>query len=145
MPDPVSSLSLDAWGDIAQFVIGIAGVLALLGAAAQLRSSRANARRARVYEYSDRFNQPEMIRLTARYTDYWEKHSYEDFRHLDRPIRAQWLVLPNFIEEVAALYNRNLLDRDVAAEVLGMYVEDLWASSLPLVTGQRTQRNNPWI
>jgi hypothetical protein len=62
----VSTLSLDGWGDIAQFVIAIGGVSALAGAFGQLRLSRANARRGRVYEYADRFNDPDLLRASAR-------------------------------------------------------------------------------
>jgi hypothetical protein len=142
---PILALSLDAWGDIAQLVLAITGGLALGGALVQLGITRSQARQARVYTYSDRFNQLEIIRLCARYTDFWETHSYEEYRALPRPERAEWLVLPNFLEEVAALYNRKLLDRDVAADVLGMYVEDLWTVSLPLVTGERIKRNDPTI
>lgn len=145
MAGPISALSLDAWGNISQLVLAITGILALVGAFIQLKSTRSQSRQARVYTYSDRFNQLEIIRLCARYTDFWETNSYAEFRALPRPARAEWLVLPNFLEEVGALYNRKLLDRDVAADVLGMYVEDLWTVSLPLVTGERINRNDPAI
>jgi hypothetical protein len=138
-------LSLSAWGDIAQFGIVIAGICALIGAVIQIKVMRSHARRARVYAYSDRFNQPEMIALSARYTDYWETHTYSDFMARDREGRSEWLVLANFIEEVAGLYNRKLLDRDIAAQVLGVYVEVLWKCSLPLVTGARQERKDGWL
>jgi hypothetical protein len=143
MAVPISTLSLDAWGDIAQFVIAIAGVLALLGAAAQVRLSRVNARRARVYEYADRFNQRQMLRSSAAYMDAWENDFYESFKALDRADRLEWMMLPNLIEEVAFLYNRKLLDRNVAAEILGIYVERLWTVSIPLVSELRREKNRP--
>jgi hypothetical protein len=67
----VAVLSLDGWGNIAQFVIATAGVLALAGAFAQLRLSRANARRVRVYEYADRFTDTKMLRASGEYVEYW--------------------------------------------------------------------------
>lgn len=145
MVDPTAALALYAWADVAQFVIAIAGGLALLGAAAQVRLSRANARRARVYEYADRFNEREMLRLSALYIDAWKNSSYEEFKALDRADRSESLMLPNLIEEVAFLYNRKLLDRDVAAEILGIYVERLWSVSIPLVTELRREKNNPSV
>jgi hypothetical protein len=49
-------LSLDGWDDIAQFVIAIGGVGALIGVYLQLRLGHATSRRARVYDYADCFN-----------------------------------------------------------------------------------------
>jgi hypothetical protein len=135
-----ATLSLDGWGDIAQFVIAIAALLALLGAVAQVKAVRSTARRARAYEYSDRFNRPETILMSARYTEFWEHNSYEDFAALPREDRSEWLVLPNLIEEAAAMYNRNLVDRDVTAEVLGPLAEAMWTRSIPLVVGSRKSR-----
>jgi hypothetical protein len=140
-----ATLSLDGWGDIAQFVIAIAALLALLGAVAQVKAVRSTARRARAYEYSDRFNRPETILMSARYTDYWEHNTYEDFAALTRENRSKWLVLPNLIEEVAAMYNRNLVDRDITAEVLGPLAEAMWRRSIPLVVGSRKSRKDRWV
>jgi len=51
--------------------------------------------------------------------------------------------MANLIEEVAFLYNRNLLDRDVAADILGAYVERLWGVSGSLVTEVRAKEGRP--
>jgi hypothetical protein len=140
-----STLSLDGWGNIAQFVIAIGGVLALIGAFAQLRLSRANARRGRVYEYADRINSPKILRASGRYREYWKSHSFEDFSSLDLAEQLECLMLPNLIEEVAVLYNRNLLDRDIAAQLLGTYVEMLWKASIPLVSEVRRKESRATI
>jgi hypothetical protein len=137
----VAVLSLDGWGDIAQFVIAIAGALALLGAFAQLRLSRANARRARVYEYADRFTDSEMLRASGEYVEYWESHTFAEFAALSLVEQLDRLMMPNLIEEVAFLYNRNLLDRNVAADLLGFYVERLWDVSSSLVSEVRRKEN----
>jgi hypothetical protein len=124
-------LTLDQWGDIAQIAIAISAALALIVAAIELWRSRANARRVRAYEYSDRFNQPEMRRRAGEYREYFEdqKRTYDDFVALKRTERNELTLLPNLIEEVAALYVRKLIDRYVAAETLGPYVEELWEVS----------------
>jgi hypothetical protein len=141
----VAALSLDGWGSIAQLVIAVSGLVALVGAGAQLRLSRANALRSRVYEYADRFNTQEMLQRSTRYKAYWEKHSYTDFKSLDDAQQLDWLMLPNLIEEIAFLYNRKLLDRDVAAELLGVYVERLWEASQPLIGDIRQAEGRPTI
>lgn len=141
----ISALSLNGWGDIAQFVIAIGGVLALIGAFAQLRLSRANARRGRVYEYADRFNDPSLLRASADYRKYWKDHTYADFDSLDLADQLPSLMLPNLIEEVAVLYNRNLLDRNLAAQLLGIYVEVLWQASVPLVGEVRQKEDRSTI
>jgi len=76
----VSALSLDGWGNIAQFRDRHCRAMALGFAAVEVRISRANTRRARVYDYADRFNQPEILRAGAHYRDYWGKPFLRRFR-----------------------------------------------------------------
>ena len=137
-----TGLALHQWADIAQFVIALAAGLALIVAAIELWRRALNARRDRAYQYSDRFNQLDVRRMAAEYRKYFEdeKHTYEDFMGLDRVRRNELLMLPNLIEEVAALYQRKLIDRDVSAEVLGVYVEELWAPSREFVMEARVKR-----
>jgi hypothetical protein len=134
------ALTLGGLGNIAQAAIAVTGVLALFGAAWQVAISRMSAKRARVYEYADRFNRPEIIRASAHFTEYWKDHSYEEYKQQELATQMEWRMLPNIIEEVAFLYNRKLLDRDVAAELLGIYVERLWAVGQPLIEGLRRER-----
>ncbi len=65
----VAALSLDGWGDIAQFAIAIGGVGALIGVYLQLRLGHATSRRARVYDYADCFNKRDMLRASAEYVE----------------------------------------------------------------------------
>lgn len=141
----VSTLSLNGWGDIAQFVIAITAVAALFGAFAQLRLNRASGRRGRVYEYADRFNDPDLLRASARYREYWKANTFADFSSLDLADQLEYLMLPNLIEEVATLYNRNVLDRNLAAQLLGVYVEVLWEASSPLVGEVRLEEDRATI
>ncbi len=115
----VAVLSLDGWGDIAQFVIAVGGVGALIGVYLQLRLGHATSRRARVYDYADCFNKREMLRASAEYVGYWESHTFADFDAMSLADQLEHLMMANLIEEVAFLYNRNLLDRNVAADILG--------------------------
>lgn len=137
----IAVLSLDGWGDIAQFVIAIGGVGALIGVYLQLRLGHASARRGRVYEYADRFTDSKMLRASGEYVEYWESHTFSDFAALSIVEQLDRLMMPNLIEEVAFLYNRNLLDRNVAADLLGFYVERLWDVSSSLVGEVRRAEN----
>jgi hypothetical protein len=137
----IAVLSLDGWGDIAQFVIAVGGVGALIGVYLQLRLGHASGRRARVYEYADRFTDSKMLQASGEYVEYWEGHTFSDFAALSTVAQLDRLMMPNLIEEVAFLYNRNLLDRNVAADLLGFYVERLWDVSSPLVSEVRRAEN----
>jgi hypothetical protein len=53
--------------------------------------------------------------------------------------------LPNIIEEIAYLYNHGALDRNVAAELLGVYVERLWKTSESLVKEIRVAEQRPRV
>jgi hypothetical protein len=140
MGELVGFLTLAGLGDVAQAGIAVTGALAFLGAAWQISISRASAKRARVYEYADRFNQPEIIRASAHFAEYWKDHSYAGYKELELAKQMEWRMLPNIIEEVAYLYNRRLLDRNVAAELLGIYIERLWTVGKPLTDGLREER-----
>ncbi|HUB36143.1 MAG TPA: hypothetical protein VL972_04910 [Solirubrobacteraceae bacterium] len=139
------ALSLSAWGDIGLLVTAGAALVALVYAAIEVRISRTHARLKRVYDYADRFNRPKTLAAGAKYRDYWENHSAEDWENLPRAKRLELMMLPNLIEEVAFLYNRRLLDRAVAAELLGVYVEDLWSASSRQIQELRMRRNRPGL
>jgi hypothetical protein len=138
---PPAALSLDGWVAIATFVLAGASVLALGGAALQILIVRATARRDRAYDYADRFNQPDIIALTARHAEYWESHTFAEFKLLSGRQRSELLIVPNLIEEVAAAYVRGLIDRDVAAQMMGVLVEYTWKVSQPLVKGAQKERD----
>ncbi len=138
-------LSLQGWGDIAQFVLALSGVAALGGAYAQIRTSQATARRARVYDYADLLNGLELLRATAKHSEQWPKWTAADFKALPNIEQLEWMRLPNIVEEIAVLYKRGMLDRDVAAELLGVYVERLWKSSEKVIRELREAEQRPRI
>lgn len=136
-------LSLNGWADLAQYVLAISAVVALVGAAAQLRISHHQARRERVYAYADALNQLDLLLATEKHRENWAKWSVDDFKQLTTHEEAEQLRLPNLVEEIAYLYNQKVLDRRVAAELLGVYVEKLWVASKDLVEELRVSENRP--
>jgi hypothetical protein len=86
-----------------------------------------------------------MLRATAAQTEQWPKWTGEAFKSLSTVRQLEEMRLPNVIEEIAVLYNRGVLDRGVAAELLGVYVERLWQTSGDLVKELRTAERRPRI
>jgi len=144
-PVPDIDLSMAGWADVAQYAFAITGMAALGFAYVEIRGARAAARRQRVYDYADTFNQLDMLRASARHRDQWPKWTHEEFDAVPIEARAEWMRLPNLIEEVAYLYNQKALDLDVASELLGVYIEKLWESSEGLVRELRASLENPRI
>jgi hypothetical protein len=138
-------LSLKEWSYAAQLIIAGAGALAVLGAAAQVITGRNQAKRERAFAYADRFNQLEIIAITAEYADFWKTRSYAEFIKLPPEHRSRLLVVPNLIEEMAMTYNANLLDRNAAAQMVGVLAESTWTASGNLVASARQDRHNDWI
>jgi len=141
----IGVLSLSGWGDIAQLVLALSGIAALVGAYAQIRTTQAGAHRARVYDYADLLNAREMLRATAKHTQQWPKWTAADFQALPDDEQLEWMRIPNIAEEIACLYNRDALDLDLAAELLGVWVERLWKASEDLVKELRGVEQRPRI
>ncbi len=68
-----------------------------------------------------------------------------DINALTEREQAEQMRLPNMVEEIACLYSRNVLDRDLAAELLGVYVEKLWKASERLIGELRDAEQRPRI
>jgi hypothetical protein len=138
-------MRLDALGNIAQIVIAAAAAVALVGALAQVLTARSATRTGRVYEYQDRINTVEKLAEWQDWSNYWKRHDYAAFKFQPREKQLEWYALANLMEEIAMLYDRKLLDREVASEVLGLYAELLWDVSQPFIEGVRTERNDRWV
>lgn len=143
MQPTLGSLSLQGAGDIAQFVIAGAALIALAGAAWQIHLARMKAKRGRVYDYADRFNDLELLAAISRYRKYWNNHDFAAFKKEPKATQQELNYIPNLIEEIAWLYNRRILDRNTAAELLGTYVERLWKVTAPHVADRRAYNNYP--
>lgn len=141
----VSMLTMAGWADIAQYVFALTGAAALGFAWMQVRTSRAAARRNRVYEYADAFNQLDQLKAAAEHKKKWSVWTVADLEALTEVEVAEWMRLPNIVEDVAYLYNRKALDRDVAAELLGVFVERLWVATERLARELRKAEQRPKI
>jgi hypothetical protein len=126
--------------NVAQIVIAVALWLALLG----VYVSRLIARRQLTYSYFDRFESKEVRRRIADSTDFWKTHDWAAFQQLDTWRRSEMVAVANLIEEVASQYNRKLLDRNIAALVLGGLIEALWEDWQVIVNGGQESRGE-WV
>lgn len=88
----LAALSLNGWADIAQYVLAISAVVALVGAAAQLRISHHQARRERVYAYADALNQLDLLLATEKHRENWAKWSVGEFKQLTSHQEAEQLT-----------------------------------------------------
>jgi len=136
---------MDGWADVAQYTLALTGLVALIFAYVEVREGRNAARRARVYEYADAFNTIDLLLAGERHREQWPNWTLADLNDLPREERAQAQRLPNIVEEVAYLYNHDALDQDVAAELLGIYVEALWQASEHLVREIRQIERRPRV
>jgi hypothetical protein len=96
----------------------------------------------------DRWSSKDIRKLLADFRAFWKGNDWAAFEALTAHKRADLLVLPNLIEEVASLYNRKRIDRDVVALALGVAIEVLWEQSQVFVKGGRADRGewtyNEW-
>lgn len=97
------ALSLAGWADIAQYVIAISAVVALAGAAAQLRISHHQARRERVFAYADLLNTLDNLRATAEHQERWSQWTATELNAFTEGEQAEQMRLPNMVEEIACL------------------------------------------
>lgn len=137
--------TLSGWADFAQIVLAGTALAALVGAIWQLHVSRAATRRGRVFEYRDVLNSVESLQSTAKHMEQWPQWTIDDFLDLPEGRQLEELRLPNMVEQFAFLYNRNLIDRSVAADQLGVYAERLWKASEHLVRGLRIALQRPRV
>jgi hypothetical protein len=141
----VAILTMAGWADIAQYAFALTGAIALGFAWIEVRTNRASARRSRVYEYADAFNQMELLEAAAEHKERWSVWTVADLHGMTEVEQAKWMRLPNIIEEVAYLYNNDALDQDVAAELLGVYVERLWVATERLANELRKAEKRPKV
>jgi hypothetical protein len=136
-------LSLGGWAAVAQYVFTLTTIGALGTAAWQLRQNAANAARDRTHVYVDRVTSRESLDEWHDLKAYWRFSGYTDFRRLPGRQQVEMLRLPNLLDEVGSVYNKGGLDRDLASELLGVYVEVLWESGKQFILDMRSidQRN----
>lgn len=119
------------WAQIATAAIAC---LALLGAVIQIRLARAATRRNLAYEYFKRFNDPTMHRYRVCATEFLNVKGPREAAHWDQwrsrgltqTKRLEIVLVLNFFEELAGMYNRKLVDRDVVCEAFYAYSTEEW-------------------
>lgn len=128
----------------------MAGFLALLGAWYQLRQTRQATAQTRAHYYLQRYDDPQLIAFVekAHYVigkkrpvlsmdeahargEWWDMLSFRDQFEVQ-------LVL-NFWEEMAGMYNRELVDQKLIDEYFGDAALDFWSRSQWLVHHLRAQ------
>lgn len=118
--------------DVGEGVAGLAAVGALLYAGQQLRQTRKLARERVVSSYLERLNTPAFYDQMSESRDKLtvpETHREWRWRSFvgasKREQQAYFLVM-NLFEELATLYNDNLLDRGATKRLLGDVSLDYW-------------------
>ncbi len=133
-------MRLDGAAQVAQIVLAASALVAVMVATAQVLSARSATKQTLTYNYMERFNSPELLPFHQKTADLFrsrtpadEGERYADFLKWDQKDKLAVLVVPNFFEEVAGMYNHGLLDRNVAKVYFGELGQDLWASGSWLI------------
>jgi hypothetical protein len=118
-------MRLDGAAQVAQIVLAASAVVAVMVATGQVLSARSATKQTLTYNYMERFNSPELLPFHQKTADLFrsrtpadEGERYADFLKWDQKDKLAVLVVPNFFEEVAGMYNHGLLDRNVAQGLL---------------------------
>jgi hypothetical protein len=125
-------LSLEDLVAISQIVLALIAALALIGAVAQALLTRSDTRQTLTYNYTHRFSDPALIPYRQKTADLLAvKEGEEDarwdvFRRMSLADQLAVLVLPNLVEELAGMYNNNLLNKKIAKDFFGFTAYRLW-------------------
>jgi len=109
-------LSLEQWARVATILGGFAAFITLPIIWWQLKSNSKQSKRERSYEFASRYYDPNImphIVKTRRFlTDTPENNQLELFK-TDDDLRVSVGVCLSLFEEIGAMYNMNLLDKEV--------------------------------
>ncbi|MGA8364647.1 MAG: hypothetical protein WB709_09015 [Solirubrobacteraceae bacterium] len=140
----------DTLGSWSEFATAIFAGVALFGAWFQLRQTRNAGLETRTHEYMQRYSSPELIPYqtvahpligaaldpsdpearTAR-IEKWKGMSFEK--------KQEVMIVMNFWEELASMYNRKLVDRTIIHEYFAGVIYDFWEQSEWLRTFIKSQ------
>jgi hypothetical protein len=129
---------------IAEAATALIALCAFAGAIYQLRRTHKTTLETRAHQYLQRYDEPHLLpyiskthavltgdgEATARIAT-WDEMSFAE--QLDA------LLFLNFWEELAGMYNRNLVDRKIVAEWFGEAAVAYWQMAEWLVLHQRDQ------
>ncbi len=121
----------------AQIVTAAVAVLALIGAFAQLQSTRRAARRQAAFAYFERWSDPVSLPFIAQMNDLFARGEsisdndvrWREWNDLPYEKRIESLLFVNFWEELGGLYNRKLVDRGVIREYFGATIVEYWCTA----------------
>jgi hypothetical protein len=124
-------LNLVAWAAIAQIVLALSALGALIGAIVQIHAAKTASRVAITYNYTERFSETTRTHLTAAYDLFvlggeTAEERFTDFLEWDPPQQLDALVVSNLIEEIAGMYNNNLLHKPIAGDFFGVLAAEMW-------------------
>lgn len=124
-------MSLANWADIAQIVLALAALGALIGAIVQIHAAKTASRVAITYNCTERFSETTRKHLTDAYDLFvlggeTAEDRFKDFLEWEPPRQLDALLVPNLIEEIAGMYNHDLLHKLIAKDFFGVLASDMW-------------------
>ena len=131
-------------GAIAEAATALIALFAFAGAIYQLRRTHKTTLETRAHQYLQRYDEPQLLpyiskthavltgdgEATARIAT-WDKMLFAE--------KLDALLFLNFWEELAGMYNRNLVDRKIVGEWFGEAAVAYWQMAEWLVLHQREQ------
>ncbi len=131
-------------GAIAEAATALIALFAFLGAVYQLLRTHKTTLETRAHQYLQRYDEPRLLpyiakthavltgdeQIVARIAN-WDKMPFAE--------QLGALLFLNFWEELAGMYNRNLVDREIVAEWFGEAAVTYWQMAEWLVLHQREQ------
>jgi hypothetical protein len=128
-----SSHNLSGWASIAQIVVTVVAVLALIGATVQTLLTRSANRHTLTDNYTARWSDPTRNHLMVKTIETLTvkkgetpDQRWDQFHASSLQDQFDAMVIPNLVEEIAGMYNRGLLDKTAAKEYFGYPAHALW-------------------
>lgn len=146
---PVAGLKLEDWADISQIVVAVIAALALLGAVVQIMQARSAARETLTYNFTHRFSHPEFLPYHQKTNDLFDFEEGEGTANQQWDLYESWsveekvaaLLVPNLIEEMAGMYNKDLLQKQIARDFFGYSALTFWRAGWWFI--KRSRESNP--
>ncbi len=95
-----------------------------------------------------RLTDPRIVEIFDRLRDVDQRYPTDDDireRYHGSADERDFLVVGQYIETVACLARRRVLDASLLCDAVGMALRRRWATILPFVERQRALENNPYI
>jgi hypothetical protein len=148
MSCPATAIPLGAaLGSWSEFATAVFAGVALFGAWFQLRQTRNTTLETRTHEYMQRYSSPQLIPyqtvahplIGAELEPGDRQARIETWKGMPFEEKQEVLIVMNFWEELASMYNRKLVDRTVIHEYFTEAIYDFWEKSEWLRTFIKSQ------